>query len=67
MEDGIANVDAVGAKVRDAFTKFPNWRHSETELRELRNLVTFAIYAAEDDMAKVVATVDSLFNVLQRS
>ena len=67
MEDGIANVDAVGAKVRDAFTMFPNWRHSETELRELRNLVTFAIYAAEDDMAKVVATVDSLFNVLHRS
>jgi hypothetical protein len=29
--------------------------------------VTFAIYAQEDNMAKVTATVDALFNLLGRA
>jgi hypothetical protein len=35
-------------------------------LRELRKLVTFAIYAEEDDIAKVTASVEGLFALLRR-
>jgi len=66
-DDGIPNPEPVSKKVRDAFAKFPNWQRSEAELREVRKQVTFAIFAEEDDLAKVTATVDALFILLQKS
>jgi len=66
-DDGIPNPEPVSKKVREAFAKFPNWQRSEAELRELRKQVTFAVFAEEDDMAKVTATVEALFNLLQKS
>jgi hypothetical protein len=33
----------------------------------VRKLVTFAIFAEQDDMEKVTATVEALFNLLQKS
>jgi type I restriction enzyme R subunit len=64
--DGIPNAECVTEKVRVAFAQYPNWRDSEAELRELRNQVTFAIFAEEDDMEKVTSTVERLFARLQR-
>lgn len=66
-DDNIPNPESMSKKVREAFTKFPNWRRSEAELREVRKQVTFAIFAEEDDMSKVTATVDALFILLQKS
>ncbi len=66
-DDGIPNPEAASRKVAAAFAKFPNWRRSEAELREARKLVTFAVVAEEDDMAKATATVDALFVLLQKS
>lgn len=66
-DDGIPNPDVASQKVRDAFAKFPNWQRSESELRELRKQVTFALFAEEDDLEKVTATVEALFNLLQKS
>ncbi len=66
-DDGIPNPDVASKKVRDAFTRFPNWQRSESELRELRKQVTFALFAEEDDLEKVTATVEALFNLLQKS
>jgi type I restriction enzyme, R subunit len=66
-DDGIPNPELVSKKVREAFAKFPNWQRSEAELREVRKQVTFAIFAEEDDMAKVTGTVDALFILLQKS
>jgi type I restriction enzyme R subunit len=66
-DDGIPNPEPVSKKVREGFAKFPNWQRSEAELREVRKQVTFAIFAEEDDMAKVTATVDALFILLQKS
>ena len=51
-DDGIGNPEAVSRKVAEAFTKFPNWRRSEAELRELRKQVTFAVLREEDDVEK---------------
>ena len=64
---GIANAVPVSKRVGAEFLRFPNWRMSEKELRELRQQITFAIFAEEDDMDKVTATVDSIFAILQKS
>jgi type I restriction enzyme R subunit len=66
-DEGVKKADAVCKKVREAFVEFPNWRRSQNELRQLRQKVTFAIFAEEDDLAKVSALVDSIFSVLQRT
>ena len=66
-DDGIPNPEPVSKKVREAFARFPNWQRSEAELREVRKQVTFAVFAEEDDMEKVTATVEALFTLLLRS
>jgi type I restriction enzyme R subunit len=67
QEAGVSNAEAVSKKVREAFAEFPNWRRSEKELRELRKMVTFAIFAEEDDLNNVTKLVDGFFSVLRRS
>ena len=66
-DDGIPNADKVAGKVREAFRQHPNWQTSEAELREARKQVTFALFSEENDLDKVTATVDALFNLLHRS
>ena len=66
-DDDIPNPKLVSKKIADAFLTFPNWQRSESELRELRKQVTFAIFSEEDDLEKVTATVESLFTLLQKS
>ena len=66
-DDGIPNPETASRKVAAAFAKFPNWRHGGTELREVRKQVTFALFAEEDDIEKVTATVEALFNLLHKS
>jgi type I restriction enzyme R subunit len=66
-DDGIPNAERASKKVREAFAKYPNWQRSEAELREVRKQVTFAIFAEEDNMEKVTATVEALFMLLQKS
>lgn len=63
---GISNPESVTSKVGEAFAEFPNWRRSENELRELRKRVTFAVFAAEDDLEKVTRVVEELFSVIAR-
>src|SRR5262249_45375593 len=66
-DEKVSSADAVCKKVREAFVQFPNWRRSQSDLRELRKKVTFAIFAEEDNLDKVSALVDSIFSVLQRT
>jgi type I restriction enzyme R subunit len=66
-DDGIPNPEAASRKVAAAFAKFPNWQRSEAELREVRKQVTFAMLAEEDNIGKVTATVEALFNLLHKS
>lgn len=66
-DDGIPNADTAARKIAAAFAKYPNWRDSEGELRELRKQVTFAVVAEEDDIDKAANTVDALFNLLQKT
>lgn len=66
-DDGIPNPEAASRKVAAAFAKHPNWQRSEAELREVRKQVTFALFAEENDIGKVTATVEALFNLLHKS
>lgn len=65
-KDGVANAEEASKEMTKAFGRHPNWRHSETELRELRKLVTFALLKHEDEIDKVTATVEELFTQLLR-
>ena len=66
LDAKIENAEAVSRKIRQAFAFSPNWKQSESALRELRKQVTFAIYAETDDMDRVTAIVDELFTLLER-
>lgn len=65
-EAGYRNSEYISKTVGSAFTEFPNWKTSEAELRELRKKVTLAIFAQEDDLNKVTATVEKIFSQLDR-
>ncbi len=67
QEAGVANAEGVSAKIAKAFVEHPNWRQSEAELREVRKAVTFAVYAAKDDLDEVAAIVEKLIDKLLRS
>lgn len=62
----IANAEAVSAAIRSAFINLPNWSSSEAALRELRQRVTFAIFAECDALEQVTPLVDELFTVLEK-
>ncbi len=67
LEAGIPQPEAVSQKIRAAFVEHPNWLRSEKDLRDLRQKITFALYAQEDDLDKVTSTVDHLFTLLMKA
>lgn len=67
LDADIPNAEPVSKKIRDAFAAFPNWQRSENAMRELRQKVTFAIYAEADDVDRVSAIVDDMFALLQHA
>jgi len=56
----------VSARIRDAFVAHPNWKASDTSLRELRNQVTFALAAECDQLEQVTPLVEELFTLLAK-
>jgi len=64
IDEGVADAEKVSGKIKTAFLGHPNWQASDAELRELRNEVTFAIYAGIDDLDQVARIVDNLFSLL---
>ena len=64
---GIKNADDVSRKIRQAFAEFPNWRRGANAYRELRQEVTFAIFAEMDDANRVTAIVEDLFTLLEKA
>lgn len=67
LDAKIDNSEEVSRKVKAAFIDTPNWRKSENALRELRQKITFAIYAQTEDVEKVTRLVDELFTLLDRA
>ena len=67
LDAKIGNAEGVSRKIKEAFVANPNWKRSEASLRELRNKVTFAIYAELDDLDAVTGIVDELFTLLAKA
>ncbi len=61
-----ADPEAVSTRIRDAFLAHPNWKTSESALRELRQQVTFALVSACDELEQVTPLVEELFTVLAK-
>jgi type I restriction enzyme R subunit len=64
---GIKDADDASVKIKTAFMEHPNWSTSEKDLREVRNLMAFALYAQEEDEEKVSAIVDQLITLLLKA
>ena len=68
LEDAkIGNAEAVSRRIREAFVETPNWKCSDSQLRELRKKVTFSIFAECDDLDAVTTLVNDLFRVLEKA
>lgn len=64
VDAGIPSPEATSQKIKAAFVEYPNWATSEKDLREVRTKMTLALYAEEEDLDKVAATVDHLLSLL---
>jgi type I restriction enzyme R subunit len=66
-DSGIGEPEKITERIRTAFTRHPNWRRSEREMRGIRQDMTFAMLAETEDMDRVTRTVDKLIDTLSRS
>ena len=64
---GIPQPEAVSQKIKAAFVEHPNWATSEKDLREVRQKMTFALYADADDENTIAATVERLITLLMKA
>jgi type I restriction enzyme R subunit len=64
---GVENAEAAARKAGQAFVDVPHWRTSESDLREARKRVTFALYPVIDDADDLTELVQDIFNVLQQT
>ena len=62
----VGNARAVSRKVAVAFSAHPNWQTSQAERRELRQEITFAVFAEIEDFDRVTPIVDALFTRLDK-
>ncbi|MDY0297977.1 MAG: HsdR family type I site-specific deoxyribonuclease [Acidobacteriota bacterium] len=68
LEDAkIGNAEVVSRRIREAFAETPNWKRSDSQLRELRKKVTFAVFAECDDLDSVTTLVNDLFRILEKT
>lgn len=65
---GVPDHPAVSRKVAKAFADHPGWRRSEGEQRDLRQKVTFALAASQEnfDAEQVAGSVEDLLSALIR-
>ena len=63
----IRNAETVSRRIRETFLETPNWKSSESQQRELRKKITFAIFAECDDLDRVALLVENLFRILDKS
>ena len=62
----VSNVEAVSTEIAAAFVAHPNWQTSQAERRDLRQEITFAVFAEIEDFDQVTPIVDALFSRLDK-
>jgi len=63
-EKGFKTPEEIARSIKEAFIKYPYWKSSENELRDLRQAVYFAIMKVEDDVDKIAQFVEQFFGYL---
>lgn len=67
LERGIPEPEDVSKRIKAAFVDCPNWSSHEKDLREVRQKMTFALYAQDDNIDRVAGTVDHLLTLLMKA
>jgi len=63
---GLSKPEVASNEIREAFKRYPHWKSSVGDLRELRKKVTFAVFAQVDEQEQVVRIVEDVFGMLER-
>ncbi len=66
-EYGIDNGDNTANSFTEIFKKYPNWKQSEAETRELRQEIYLTILSEMDDIEKAKQIIDDLFNIILKA
>jgi type I restriction enzyme R subunit len=67
LDEGIDEAEEASRRIRSAFTEHAGWSRSDAEYRELRKAVTFAVMAHTEELERVTAIVDHLFDLVRRA
>ncbi len=63
-ENKIAESEKLAKEMSESFSKYPNWKASEKETRELRESLYFTVLTQVDDVDYACKLIDNLFNIL---
>ena len=63
-ENKIAESEKLAKEMSESFSKYPNWKSSEKETRELRESLYFSVLTQVDDVDNAYKLIDNLFNIL---
>jgi len=66
-EYGISNSDITANSFTESFKKFPNWKQSEAETRDLRQELYLTLLSDMDDIEKAKQIIDDLFNIILKA
>lgn len=66
-EYGIANSDNTANSFTKCFSKYPDWKNSEAQTRELRQDLYLELLLEMDDIDKANQIIEDLFNILLKA
>ena len=64
---GIGNSDNTAKSFTESFKKYPNWKQSEAETRELRQELYLTLLSRMDDIEKAKHIIEDLFNIILKA
>ena len=67
QDSGIPKAEMISQKIKVAFVEHPNWAVSEKDLREVRQEMTFALYAEVEELDKIKSIVDQLLTLIMKA
>jgi len=67
LDSGIPKAEMISQKIKAALVEHPNWSISEKDLREVRQKMTFALYAEIEELDKIKSIVDHLLTLIMKA
>jgi hypothetical protein len=66
-EYGLKNSDNTANSFTESFNKYPHWKASEAETRELRQEMYLTLLSGMEDIEKARQIIDDLFNIILKA